>query len=114
MGPARSFIANFAVLFLLLAGGSAAQEEGESQAPRSQPKHAASSEADPIKLNAEVIRTMTAYRASLEQLLRIYEQDFKKKVAEVRERREIYEKGYISRLELDQSRRELAGAEGAL
>ncbi|TAJ97544.1 hypothetical protein EPO44_12335 [bacterium] len=112
MGHARFFSPKLIFLLLLFSGGVVAQEgKEESPARQFQPKQGVSGEASPAKLSADVIKTMTAYQASLESLLKIYDEEFKKKVAQVQERREFYEKGYISRLELDQSQRELAGAE---
>ena len=93
MGPARHSLRWF-VFFLLLTFPAAA--------------------ADPAKLNGDIVKTMTAYKASLEELLKVYEQEFNKKVREVPERRTFYEKGYISRLELEQSQRELAAAEAKI
>lgn len=115
MGSARFFIPKFIFLLLLFPGGVVAQEgKEEFPARQSQPKQAVSPEASPAKLGADVIKTMKAYRASLENLLKIYDEEFKKKAAQVQERRGFYEKGYISRLELDQGQRELAGAEAKL
>lgn len=74
----------------------------------------AGAEEQKAKPSAEVIKTMKVYRASLESLLKLYDEEFKRKVALVQERREHYEKGYISRLELEQSQRELANAEAKL
>lgn len=68
----------------------------------------------PSRPNGDVIKAMTAYKASLEELLKIYQKEFKKKVVEVQERREYYEKGYISRLELEATQSELAGVEAKL
>lgn len=90
MGPARHSLRWF-VFFLLLTFPAAAA-------------------ADSVKLNDDIVKTMTAYKASLEELLKVYEQEFNKKLREVPERRSLYEKGYISRLELEQSQRELAAA----
>lgn len=116
MRRARYLLLEFILLLLLILPASAGAEpqKAKSAAQRSQPEQAASGEADPVKLNADVIKTMKAYRASLEKLLTIYEQEFRKKVGEVQERRELYERGYISRLELDQSQRGLASAETKL
>lgn len=114
MGRAR-FSPKFIFLLLLFSGSIVAQEGKERPpAQQSQPKQAVSREASPAKLSADGMKTMKAYRASLESLLKIYDGEFKKKVAQVQERREFYEKGYISRLELDQSQRELASAEAKL
>lgn len=115
MGPARFFSPEFIFLLLFLSGSAVAQEgKKESPVRQSQPRQPASREASPAKLSADVIKTMKSYQASLENLLKIYDKEFKKKVARVQERREFYEKGYISRLELDESQRELAGAEAKL
>ena len=115
MAPSRFFIPRFLAFLLLLAGSAIAQEAEEKRAPQQlQPGQTISREVAPAKLNADLIRTMTAYRVSLEKLLKIHEQEFKKKAGEVQERRGFYEKGYISRLELDQSQRELAGAEAKI
>lgn len=110
MGPARHSLRWF-VFFLLLTFPAAAAEaqETKSASPRSGSGPAAA--ADPARLNGDIVKTMTAYKASLEELLKVYEQEFNKKVREVPERRNLYEKGYISRLELEQSQRELAAAE---
>ncbi|MBI2988072.1 MAG: hypothetical protein HYY45_15005 [Deltaproteobacteria bacterium] len=111
MGPSRFLIPQFIAL-LLFAGSTLAQQEKEQSATRlSLPEPAASTEVASPQLGADLIKTLTAYRVSLEKLLQIYQQEFKKKVGVVQERRDLYEKGYVSRLELDQSQRELAGAE---
>jgi len=115
MGHARFFSPKLIFLLLLFSGGVVAQEgKEESPARQSQPKQTVSREASPAKLSADVIKTMKAYQASLESLLKIYDEEFKKKAAQVQERRGFYEKGYISRLELDQSQRELAGVEAQM
>jgi len=100
MGPARFLISALVSLLFLFSWGALRQS--------------LSSDTDPAKLNADVVRTMKAYKASLEKLLKIYEQDFKKKVGEVQEHRRLYEKGYVSRSELDESQQELASAEAKL
>ena len=106
MAPSRFFIPRFLAFFLLLAGSAVAKEAEEKSAPQPlEPGQTISREVAPAKLSANLVKTMTAYRASLEKLLKIYEQEFKKKAGEVQERRGFYEKGYISRLELDQSQR---------
>ncbi|MBI3058828.1 MAG: hypothetical protein HYY81_05905, partial [Deltaproteobacteria bacterium] len=115
MASSRFFIPKLLTFLLLLAGSAIAQEAEEKTAPQQlQPEQTISREVAPAKPGADLIKTMTAYRVSLEKLLKIYEQEFKKKTREVQERRGFYEKGYISRLELDQSQRELAGAEAKM
>ena len=102
-------------LFLILpavAGGEG--QEVKSASPQSRSEQTAPAAAAPAKLNTDIIKTMTAYKTSLEELLKVYEGDFKKKVGEVPERRSFYEKGYISRLELEQSQRELSAAEAKI
>lgn len=71
-------------------------------------------ETDPIKLNASFLSSMKSYQTSLEKLIKVYDQEFKKKAGAVQQRRELYEKGYISRSELEQSQQELASAEAKL
>lgn len=98
MGPPRYPLA--ALIFLIVAISPAVTGATEPSAP-SRP-------------NGEIVKAMTAYKASLEELLKVYQQEFKKKVAEVQGRREFYEKGYISRLELEEAQRGLASIEAKL
>ena len=116
MGPGRYLLLRFFFLLLLTLPGSgdAGEQKTQSSARQSGPEQATSSGADPAKLNAEVIKTMEAYGASLEKVVKIYEQDFRTKIEKVQEQRGFYEKGYISRLELEQSQRELAAAEAKI
>lgn len=100
---------------LLLVPPVSAQEQKEKAAPRqSRPEQTAAGQADPAKLSADLIQAMKAYRGSLEKLRSIYEEELQKKAGEVQKRREFYERGYISRVELDQSQRALASAEASL
>jgi hypothetical protein len=54
---------------------------------------------------------MEAYKKNLEKIRAIYQEEFRKKVKEVQEKRELYEKGYISALDLHESQRSLANVE---
>lgn len=114
MGPVRFFV--FALAGLLCwFGGAIAQQAGEKNAGRqTPPERGAAAEVAPAKPGADLIGAMKAYGASLEKLLKIHEAEFRKKAGEVQARREFYEKGYISRLELEAAQRELAGVEAKL
>lgn len=60
------------------------------------------------KARAQLIKAAAEHRASLEKLLALYEAEIPAKIKEVERRRELYERGIISRLELEQSERELS------
>lgn len=106
MGPARHVTLSCIPLLFLLAGASPQNGKEKSLVQAGQ--------ASQEKLNAEVIATMRAYRASLQKLLRLYEEEVKKKAGRVQELRDYFEKGFISKLELDQSRQQLSDSEAKL
>ena len=116
MNPSRFFVLEIIALTLwFLPGSGFAQDHKVKAASRKpQAKQVVPSEAEAVKLNAEVIKATAAYRKSLEKLLVIYERDFRREVGEVQERRELYEKGYISRQELEESQQRLASTEAKL
>ncbi len=115
MGPVRVFIFALAGFLCWFAGGAVAQQTGEKNAARqTPPERGAPEQVAPARPGADLIGAMRAYGASLEKLLKIHEGEFRKKAAEVQARREFYEKGYISRLELEAAQKELAGIETKL
>ncbi len=78
------------------------------------PARPIASESELRKLNAEVIRTTTAYKGSLENLLGIYEGQLQNLTKEVEQRRGFYQTGYISKRELEESEQKLAHAQANL
>ncbi|MBI4489100.1 MAG: hypothetical protein HY694_08435, partial [Deltaproteobacteria bacterium] len=98
MRPGRYFFLKIIALLLPLSGPTVLAQ-------------AVPTENELLKLNADVIRTMTAYRESLEKLLSIYERDLQRQTGQVKLRRGLYEKGYISRRELEESERGRATTE---
>lgn len=92
-----------------------AQEAGtRAGAKISRPDRDQSGESERLRLNTEVIRTLTAYRESLEQVLGIQERDLRRLSEQVGEWRSFYEKGYVSRVELQERERALARARADL
>ena len=115
MAPVRFFVFALGGMLCWFGGGAIAQQaEEKNAAPQTPPKRGAPEEVAPAKPGADLIGAMKAYGASLEKLLKIHETEFRKKTGQVQERREFYEKGYISRLELEAAQRELAGVEAKL
>lgn len=111
----RFVVFTLAFLVLLCAGGAVAQPAEEKNAARqTPPKREAPEEVAPARPGADLVEAMKAYGTSLERLLKLHEAEFKKKAGEVQARREFYERGYISRLELEAAQRELAGIEAKL
>ncbi len=103
-----------AVVFSLCAFSQSAGAESHNSKPasyrtaRNKPNASASALR---KINAEVIRTTTAYKASLEKLLAIYEGEAENLTREVEKRKEFYQKGYIAKRELEETEEELAHVE---
>jgi len=114
VGPVRFFVFALASLLCWFGGAIAQQAEEKNAAQQTPAGRGASEEAAPAKPGADLIGAMQAYGASLEKLLKIHEAEFRKKAGEVQARREFYEKGYISRVELEAAQRELAGVEAKL
>ena len=116
MRPSRNFIPTIISLLLLVLPltAEAQSKKKESEAQPKPSAETASPEAELVRSRGDVVKAMTAYRKSLEKLRTIYEQEFKKGATEVVERRLYYEKGIISRLELEESERKLANAEAKL
>ncbi|MGH7771033.1 MAG: hypothetical protein ACREQA_02205 [Candidatus Binatia bacterium] len=110
----RDFLVGILVILPMLLPTGIGAQGNKTQSAVQASKPPPPSETELSKFQAEVIKTMTAYRKSLEKLLAIYERDFRREVGEVQDRRELYEKGYISRLELEESQRRLASTEGKL
>lgn len=94
-----------AALFLtafFVRGGNA-----DSRLPPRAGQAAAPNDAEFSKINAELIRTMTAYRESLEQILGLYEREAERLGGEVARWAPLYEKGYISRMEIEEKEQAL-------
>jgi len=87
--------------------------QGEKAGSRAQPPNPEKALAEPelLKLNDEVLAATKVYRESLERLLAIYERDSERQAEQVQQRRQLFQKGYISKLELEQSKTGLADAE---
>lgn len=98
-----------AFIALSLAPGVGAQT-GRAEAPRRVP----AAGKGPRELRKDFVDATEAYKKSLEDMLALYNREFRKRAEELVERRGLYEQGYISRLELEQSERFLAEAEGKL
>jgi hypothetical protein len=92
----------------------AQSKKKESAAQPSPSAETASLDAELVKSRGDVVKAMTVYRRSLEKLRTIYEQEFQKRATEVVDRRLYYEKGIISRLELEEGERRLADVEAKL
>lgn len=78
------------------------------------PLAAAASESDVVRLNREVIRTATEYRDQLVLQKKLEDLEVYKRERELNARTGMFEKGYISKLELEQARSALAKAQAKL
>lgn len=92
----KSLRASVLILLLLICGQGAPQRNRSELAE------------ELAKARAELLKAAMEHRASLEKLLALYESEIPARMSEVERRRELYERGIISRLELEQSERELA------
>jgi hypothetical protein len=111
MKAGRSSILSTALILALVLTDSRAQEGKTKSADRRlQSEDRTADENEFLRLNAEVIRKLTAYRESLENLLSIYERSVEKLAGEIESRRSLVQRGYVSRLELEESERALADA----
>jgi len=99
------------IALLLSAPATSVLAQGDKTESRPQPAKPALAEAELLKLNDDVLAATKAYRESLERLLAIYERDSERQAEQVQQRRQLFQKGYISKLELEQSERGLADAE---
>jgi hypothetical protein len=86
-----------------LAGPAAAQRAPAARTGRATPDRGRAGGDDLEKLAAEVVRSTREYRASLERLLAIYERDLATHQELVALRRDLHERGIISRRELEQA-----------
>jgi hypothetical protein len=66
------------------------------------------SDAELAKLRAEVLRTTQESRASLAKLLAVYERDLQRQADDVEVKRRLLEQEFISRVELEESEKNLA------
>jgi hypothetical protein len=92
---------------VVLAGWAAS---GATQS-KSKPRRSAPAEVDLSKLQADLIRSMTAYRESLEKLLAMYERDVQSLTDQVDLRRSLYKNELISKRDLEEYERALAKAQ---
>jgi hypothetical protein len=108
----RFFILGIIALSLS-ASAASVLAQGEKAESRAQPSNpgTALAETELLKLNDDVVAATKVYRESLERLLVIYERDSKRQAERAQQRRELFQKGYISKLELEESERALADAE---
>ncbi len=101
-----------ALSFLVFSQSAGAQTRNNKPAIHSSThKRSLALQSQNQKLNAEVIRTTTAYKQSLERLLGIYEGEVENLTQEVEKRRTFYQKGYISKREIEESEEELSHVE---
>ena len=107
MAPGRRVTLGLIAFLSLLAAGASPQERREK--PPAQARRTSQEE-----LNAEVLRTMKAYRTSLEELLRLYREEVERRAGRVEELRGYFEKGFISKSELEQGQRELSDSKTKL
>ncbi len=116
MGAKAAFVPGVIALMLCIlpARTGADDLKPKRAAQRSQLRPSASGDAGALRLNADVLRTMTAYQESLEKLRAVYEEDFRKRAEAVVERSGLYAKGYISRSELEEAQRSMAEAEARI
>lgn len=63
-----------------------------------------------LRVNAEVIRSTTAYKENLEGLVELYQQEVERLARELESQAPLVEKGYVSRRELEEGELELARA----
>ena len=101
-----------AVFALLLAGALAAPARGQAPTGSGAPRSA--TEERLLQLNAEVARTVEDIKESLERLLALNEQEMERAARQVALRAPLRAKGYVSRLEFEDSERALAAAEAAV
>jgi hypothetical protein len=103
----------FSVLFaLVLTGVFVAPTNGQDHGRPTPPRSA--TEERLLQLNAEVARTIEEIRESLERLVALNEQEMERARRQVELRAPLRAKGYVSRLEFEESERALAAAEAAV
>lgn len=100
------------LLALVFTGVFAAAANGQVQTGVSQPRSAM--EERLLQLNAEVARTVEEIKESLERLLALNEQEVERAARQVELRAPLRAKGYVSRLEFEDSEHALAAAEAAV
>ncbi|OGQ83268.1 MAG: hypothetical protein A3F90_10970 [Deltaproteobacteria bacterium RIFCSPLOWO2_12_FULL_60_19] len=100
------------LLALALAGALAAPASGQEQGRPSPPRSA--TEERLLQLNSEVARTVEEIKESLGRLLAINQQEVERAARQVELRAPLRAKGYVSRLEFEESERALAAAEAAV
>jgi acetyl esterase/lipase len=104
-------ILNFCVLVLPLAAGSLnAQDAPRSGLRRASVSNKATTgDRELARLRADLLEKMKESRASTEKLLALHEEQKNKVSEEYQRRRVLYDQGLISRAELNQAERALAG-----
>lgn len=112
MKRARAFIV--AVIPLtLLASVTTVGAQSKKMKPATEPSQsgqAAPSETDPAKLRGNLVKSMTLYRESLEQILAIYERDVKTLTEQIELRRPLFQQGLIPREDYEPYEQALAKA----
>jgi hypothetical protein len=104
----KNVITVTAVGFLLILPSTGGGQT-RSAAPRGAPR-AATSDAELVRLRAEVLNKMKESRGGAEKLIALREEELKKLQEEYDKRRELYNQGLISRIELNRTERLLAEA----
>jgi hypothetical protein len=99
----KNVITVTAVGFLLILPATGSGQT-RSAAARSAPR-AATSDAELVRLRAEVLNKMKESRAGAEKLIALREEELKKLQDEYDKRRELYSQGLISRIELNRTER---------
>ncbi len=92
----------------MLSGAFSASAVGQERARSSAQRYSAEQEIS--RVNAEVRRTIAEVKETLESLLELQEQDAERLARQLESRAPLLEKGYISRLELEESELALARA----
>jgi hypothetical protein len=99
-----------AIVFSILSPEASGAQDKKSQSTGRSVSSTSAGAAELAKLRANVIEKMKETRAGTEKLLALHEEEVKKLTAEYQQRRELYSRGLISRVELNQAERALAVA----
>lgn len=94
-------LSGFALMLMAQASPAAAQGARPKSAVRPQSHRTAPADLDLSRLQADLVRSMTAYRESLEKLLVIYEREWLNLADQVDLRRMLYEKDLLSKRDVE-------------
>ncbi|MGH7784082.1 MAG: hypothetical protein ACREO5_09625 [Candidatus Binatia bacterium] len=89
---------------------STGRTQSRNATARSTPSRAAPSDAELVRLRADVMQKMKESRAGAEKLIALREEEIKKLQEEYEKRRELYSQGLIARVDLNKIERLLAEA----